>query len=470
MITFQIDRTRSKTYLYQQLYEQLKQAILQKDLKAHDKLPSKRELAGNVSVSFNSVNAAYQQLVAEGYVYAKERMGYFVEEITMFEVEPNEALQELPSHLREDEKTKEHIASFSHMSADHASFPLDSWLKCEQQALKAERKQLENYVHPQGLYTVRQTLARFLRLTRGVKCRPEQIVLGSGTQQLLRQLSSIMNPDTTYGIEEPGYQRLRHLLESEERSVAYIPLDDQGISVSHLEKSHVSTVITTPSHQFPTGIIMPISRRIELLNWAATNEDRYIIEDDYDSEFIYDADAVPSLQSLDGSNRVIYTGTFSKSLLPGLRISYMVLPIPLLEKYRDKLAFLMSSCSTLAQLTLQRFIETGEYQKHIKKMTKLYRMRRERLIEELERAFERTIKITGANSGLHFVATFKSERGEQEILERAKALGLEVYGTSRFYQQAFMSTQTSLVIGFARLNEELMERAVTTLKEAVFGS
>jgi GntR family transcriptional regulator / MocR family aminotransferase len=464
----QLDRGRSQGYLYQQIYQQIKQAILERKYKPHDRLPSKRELATTLRISLNSVNAAYQQLVAEGYLYTRERLGFFVEELDSFYVKPENQDSEIPPHLLEVHKTEGLKKCFSHMSADIHMFPLEKWLSCEEQALKKNKELLEEYIDPQGVYSVRQTLAHFLSQSRGVRCYPEQIVLGSGTQLLTRQLTKLLPKDTIYGLEEPGYQRMYQLLKSEDRSITSLEIDRKGIRIDALQESKANVLFTTPSHQFPTGAIMPISRRIQLLNWANSASDRYIVEDDYDSEYKYDADSIPSLQGMDGASRVIYMGSFSKSLLPGLRMSYMVLPIPLLEMYRKSLHFLMSSCSTMTQLTLQAFIETGEYQKHIKKSTKLYRIRRAMLIDKLLEKFGDCISVKGEKSGLHFLVSFEIERTEEQIKRQAEQRGLLLYGISRFYNQSVPTRKPTLILGFANMRTTEMDEAVGLLWEAVF--
>ncbi|MFP7495305.1 PLP-dependent aminotransferase family protein [Terribacillus saccharophilus] len=464
----QLDRERSEAFLYQQVYQQMKQAILERRYLPHDKLPSKRELAANLRISLNSVNAAYQQLVAEGYLYTRERQGFFVEDLDTFHVQPENHVSNLPSHLLETDKKRNVKNSFSHMSADIDVFPLEKWLWCEEQALRKKKELLEEYVDPQGLYSVRKTIAHFLSQSRGVRCYPEQVVLGSGTQLLTRQLTKLLPKDTIYGLEEPGYQRMYHLLKSEGRAVTALDIDQKGIRIDALETSEANVLLTTPSHQFPTGAIMPISRRIQLLNWANAGPNRYIIEDDYDSEYKYDADSIPSLQGMDGASRVIYMGSFSKSLLPGLRMSYMVLPIPLLEVYKYSLHFLMSSCSTITQLTLQEFIETGEYQKHIKKTTKLYRIRRAMLIEKLQAKFGDIISVKGEKSGLHFLVSFHVERLEEEIKKKAEGRGFLLYGISRFYNLSAPPRTPTLILGFASMRTTEMDEAVERLYEAVF--
>lgn len=246
---------------------------------------------------------------------------------------------------------------------------------------------------------------------------------------------------------EPGiYEDVPAAAKPREK-VATISLDEKGMSMDEIEKRRPSVLITTPSHQFPSGVIMPASRRIQLLNWAAEQNGRFIIEDDYDSEFKYDADTIPALQSLDRFQNVIYMGTFSKSLFPGLRISYMVLPPGLLRTFKER-TYDLHTCSTLAQLALKEFIESGEYQKHIKKMKQHYKNMRERLISALEETFGKRISVKGANAGLHFVTEFDCARSEKEILARADAEQLDLFAMSRFRLKAGGdSNKPQLILG-----------------------
>ncbi|MBT2573222.1 PLP-dependent aminotransferase family protein [Bacillus sp. ISL-51] len=470
MITMSIDHSETADYIYQQIYQKIKAAVLDRSLPPHTKVPSKRELADTLKVSVNSVNSAYQQLLSEGYLYAIERKGFFVEEIDTFYHEEKPFGSALPDDLKEQEPDKSGWISFSHMSVDTAHFPLKSWFRCEQKAAARSFHTLGELVHPQGLYEVRETISRLISLTRGVKCRPEQIVIGAGTQMLMQLLTELLPKDALYAMEEPGYMRMYRLLKSLGKQTAAIHLDEKGMSMTEIDRRRPDVLITTPSHQFPSGVIMPVSRRIQLLNWAAEQENRCIIEDDYDSEFKYDADTIPALQSLDRFQNVIYMGTFSKSLLPGLRISYMVLPPDLLRVFKQR-TYDLHTCNTLAQLALKEFIDSGEYQKHIKKMKQHYKDIRERLISALEEAFGETITLIGANAGLHFVTEFDCARSEKDILARAAAQQLDLFAMSRFRLEAGgVSEKPKLILGFARLKQNDIEEGVTRLYRAVFGA
>ncbi|MEH7073365.1 PLP-dependent aminotransferase family protein [Neobacillus drentensis] len=460
-----IDKQRDSNYIYQQIYEGIKENILTGKLKANEKLPSKRSLAEQLNVSINSVSSGYEQLLAEGYIYTIERSGYFVENITEFIEQEKHWKQKLPSELKEVPVDRDGWLSLSHMASDTSLFPFKEWLKCQEKAIKTYKRELSEMSYSQGPYVVRETICRMIALTRGVNCEPEQIIIGAGTQLLVGQLMEMNSKGIVVAIENPGYARFYQLLKKMNVTVHPVSLDDQGINMTEIESVKANVVFVTPSHQFPTGIIMPISRRIELLNWAAQCENRYIVEDDYDSEFKYGTDNIPSLQSLDRNQRVIYMGTFSKTVLPGLRISYMVLPHKLIRDYREHFSSFIQYSNSLMLFTLQFFIESGEYARHVKRMNHQYDTRRKLLIAELQQRFREEVDIEDVSAGLHFLAHFHTEKGYQEIEETALRLKLEIYSMRRFMLEKNVDYENriSLVLGFANLREENVAGAVERL-------
>ncbi|WP_080872786.1 PLP-dependent aminotransferase family protein [Oceanobacillus timonensis] len=465
MIFFNIDKNDKSAHIYQQIYHELKKSILAHKIPANEKLPSKRKLADTLRVSINSVTNAYEQLIEEGYIYTLERKGYFVENITQFNHRNNTENLQIPSDLKEKEIDREGWLSLSHMTADTSMFPFKEWIKSQNKAIKNHKDELSEISHPQGPYLVRKTIARMIALTRGVVCEPEQIVIGTGTQPLIRQLMQMQINNTKIAVENPGYSRIYSLLRNMKFDVSAVPLDKKGIQVEAIESINPQFLFITPSHQFPTGIIMPISRRIELLNWAALSQNRYIIEDDYDSEFKYGTDNIPSLQSLDRNQRVIYSGTFSKTLLPSLRISYIVLPPDLLRAYRCHYADWIQGSNSLSLFTLHYFIESGEYAKHMKRMNHHYEIKRKALINELQLRFKEDISIKDVPAGLHFLAQLKTTKGYKEIEAKAHLEKLEIYTLRRFMLGSELADTNiiKLVVGFARIENEEITEAVDRL-------
>ncbi|TLS38653.1 PLP-dependent aminotransferase family protein [Pseudalkalibacillus caeni] len=465
MIYVKIDKQSNQNYIYQQIYEGIKVNILEGRMKPDEKLPSKRNLADQLNVSVNSVMNAYEQLLAEGYIYTSERKGYYVESITRFLHNENSIKKPLPQDLKEKSKNHEGWLSLSHMTADISLFPFKEWLKCQQKALSLHKRELSEIPNPQGPYIVRRTICRLIALTRGVICEPEQVVLGSGTMSLIQQLMVTQNNNAVVALEDPGYFRLYSLLKKMGFNVNPVGLDDRGIKIEEVDSLTADFTFVTPSHQFPTGKIMPISRRIELLNWAASSGDRYIVEDDYDSEFKYKTDSIPALQSLDRNQRVIYTGSFSKTMLPGLRISYMVLPPDLLREFRRYHTDLIQSSNSLNLFTLHYFIENGEYSRHVKRMNHLYETKRKMLIKELQDRFKSNVEIDDIPAGLHLLAHFKTTKSYEEIETRAKEQKLEIYTMKRFLleKEYESNNKIDLIIGFANIQEEKIAEAVDRL-------
>lgn len=472
MMLINIDRQNTKDHIYQQIYREIKNTILENKLSPSEKLPSKRRLAKELGVSINSVTNAYEQLLAEGYIYTMERKGYYVEDIKQF-MSPHElsVRPDFPEDLKE--KTVDHQGgwiSLSHISTDISMFPFNEWIKCEKMAIKYHAEELAKVSHPQGPYLVRQTIARLIAVSRGVICEPEQVIIGPGTQPLLWQIMNMLPRGITTAIEDPGYARLYEQLKDTNHHVIPIPLDEKGIDMNRVEELNPSLLIITPSHQFPTGIIMPISKRLEILNWTVNHKHTYIVEDDYDSEFKYGTDNIPSLQSLDRHQRVIYTGTFSKTIMSGLRISYFVLPPDLLREYRRKYSNWIQGSNTLSLYTLHYFIESGEYTKHIKRMNNSYEQKRELLVKELKNRFKEDIYISDIRAGLHFLAEFKTNHTYEDVSEKAIQKKLEIYPLTRFMLdgQLVETGKIVLVIGFASIASPEIPEAVQRLYEIFY--
>lgn len=467
-LQIQVDSKGKGRFIYQQIYRQIKEQILSHQVRAHHKLPPKRELAKSLAVSTNSVATAYDQLLAEGYIYTIERLGYFVEEIQRFDIN-DQITPSFPEILREEESSREGWISLSHMNANPKLFPFRKWLNCQAKIYEEHMDELSEMPHTQGPYILRKNIANFIYATRGVKCEPEQIIIHATSQGLMERLLMLQTTKTAFAVENPGYARYYQLLQRHQFKTHLIPLDDHGIDVKYIEQTNAQFVITTPSHQFPTGTIMPISRRVELLNWASRDEQRYIIEDDYDSEFKYQTDNVPSLQSLDYNRKVIYMGTFSKTLLPGMRISYMVLPTKLLAAYQEAFPLEIQPANNLALYTLNEFIESGQYEKHIRKMTKHYEEIRTALIEALSNNLTRDLVIYDIPAGLHFLIEVPTSKSYEEIEQAAQQEKLELYTLKRFSLNPLPLIQRNrlLVIGFANIQMEEVDEAIQRLARCI---
>lgn len=471
-----LNKDKKVDYLYREIYEQIKDIILKNNINEGDKLPSKRELAKQLGVSVNTITNAYEQLLVEGYIYAVERSGYFVERITKLSNAITTKNVHLPEDLKETETPEiSKKLSLSHMDTDIKMFPFKDWFKAQQTALTKNKHHLGHITNQQGPLCVRKTLAKMINATRGVECEPEQIVISVGTQPLIEQLLTILQTNKekplNIAVENPGYRRLYELMEQKEVIIKPITVRENGISLEGVERSDADVVFLTPSHQFPTGVIMPISKRFELLNWSSKKSNRFIIEDDYDSEFKYQTDNIPSLQSLDNSQKVIYFGSFSKSLLMSFRISYMVLPISLLRKYRKYYSKLLPYNNVLNLFTLNEFISNGNYLQHVKRMNHYYEKKRIILIEHLESVFKNDIIINDVPAGLHFTASFKTKKTNDEVETAAIHKKLEIRTIKHFTFSPIKEIAEDtilLVIGFSSIETADIKQAVERLRSILY--
>lgn len=468
MLEIILSDSNKATYKYRQVYEILKEKIISGQLPRDYKLPSKRELAKDLNISINSVTTAYEQLIAEGYVYSLEKKGYYIVELNAF-MQENTNRKKLKESLIESRDKKRYNYSLSHMTTNSLHFPHKKWISYQRQVIKEHQYEISQLSHPQGPIEVRKAIRDLVKITRGINCYAEQIVIGTGTQPLIDQLVDLFKSDIKAGIENPGYARVRDMLIDKGINVTEIPLDNNGADLEAVKKENPTLQFLTPSHQFPTGIIMPISRRIDLLNWASEKENRYIVEDDYDSEFKYGTDNIPSLHSLDKEEKVIYIGTFSKTLLPSFRMTYMILPIYLLELYKAKHKNWLQGNNSIQLYTLKYFIESGEYSRHVKKMNLHYEHNRDALIISLKKHFKNKVEIADIPAGLHFTAKFKTQKSYDEIKTSAEKYSLELYDMRRFSTDYVSNDDEwkEYVLGFASLEIEEIDNIVKILYKAV---
>ncbi len=452
--------TKSKIALYVQLYEYIKKEIKDGTIPAFTKLPAKRKLASYLQVSKNTVEAAYEQLLAEGYIESASRKGYFVCKIEqMIYVEGSEAKVEEVSFREENYKF-----DFTQTGVDTDTFPFTTYRKLINDVWQPHNNELLFLGHSQGELSLREEIASYLYESRGVRCSASQIVLGAGTQILVKLLFQLLK-GSNYAVENPGYHRKMVVFEQGEKKVQMLSLDRDGICMTDLENSDANVVFVTPSHQFPYGMIMPITRRTQLLQWAKKEEDRYIIEDDYDSEFRYSGKPIPALQGLDTDGKVIYMGTLSKALLPSLRMSYIVLPKNVIEKYQKEYLFYTQSVSRMDQEVIRRFLNEGYWEKHIHKMRVVYRKKRNRLVFEIEKYFSNRVEVIGEDSGLHILLQVHNGMREEELIKEAAKYSIKIYPVSTYYKDG-TAPENVVLLGFAILSEDEIAKAIQLLHKA----
>ena len=447
--------------LYVQIYQQIKQQIRSGVLPDNERLPSKRQLAAQMGISVNTVNAAYSQLVSEGFLQSQPQRGFFV--CHLDELVQNTIVEEKP---QQQTAVTSFAIDFSINDVARDKFPFQTWRKTMNKCFNEYDPDLLTSTPPQGDYKLRQAIAQYLYQARSVSCTAEQVIIGAGNDNLLQMLSYILDSSCTIGMENPVYHKAMHFFQRMGHTVISFPMDAQGMQVEPLESYDNIAVYVTPSHQFPLGTTMPVSRRIRLLNWTQEGQHRYIIEDDYDSEFRYNSRPIPALQSLDQNGRVIYLGTFSNSIAPSLRISYMVLPRPLLKQYLDQYLYFQSAVSRFEQAVLHEFIVSGHFETHLNKMRKVYRTRCQELTQALS-VFGNQLQISGEGAGLFLVVQLKNGLTETEMCQRASQQGVKIYPISPYFNGPVPPEhQSKVLLGFGALDSAQIQQGVALLKKA----
>lgn len=457
---------QSKTPLYEQLYLEIRKLIEDGNLSGNTKMPSKRKLAVNLNISQITVDNAYQQLVAEGYLRSIPKSGFYVE---MLLISNKSVLVE--TIAKPDDKESIIVKSlydFKTNIIDWQMFPYDIWAKLSKETLSESNYSLVNESDLQGCLQLRKAIAKYLASYRGIQATPDQVVVGAGSEYLLGLIIQLMDKNQIVALENPGYGKIARTFMSHDVNTIPIALDEQGLRCDELERSRASIVHITPSHQFPLGIVMPVARRLELLKWAKNGNDRLILEDDYDSEFRFSGLPIPALQGLDQIGKVIYFNSFSKSLAPSLRIGYMVLPKALLSRFRETFNSYACSVPNFEQITLARFLDEGYFERHLNKMRKAYKNRKDYLIRILTKSgLNSWLDIRNSDAGLHFIMSVNNGMTEAELINSAKAYDVNVYGVSDYYQKPATNIPNSmLVIGYSGISTSLLSTAVENLEKA----
>lgn len=448
-------------HLYEQIYSHIKQEIVEGRMNTKEKLPSTRALSLYLQVSRSTVALAYDQLSAEGYIEAVPGSGYYVSKLDNLYQAAEGKITDIPSS---QQKKEENRIVFSPVGVDLSQFPYPAWRRITREVLGADE---ELFVggDAQGELALRASIRQYIHAARGVNCIEDQIIVGAGNEYLLMLLQKLIAKDTVVAFEDPTYMKAYKSFEDAGFPVKLVSMDRNGMNVAQLEESGAHIAYVMPSHQYPTGTVMPIGRRLELLKWAAVSEDRYVIEDDYDSEFRYKGKPIPSLQSTDRGDNVIYIGTFSKAVAPAIRVSYMVLPKTLLQRYREYGSYLSATVSRIDQRVLNEFMKRGYFERYLNRMRKVYRQKHDLLLTLLK-PFEKRFVITGEWAGLHLLLTAKDSVEEEELILSAGQAGVQVFGMSanRVEKNGKNQTGATVILGFAALNEKEIIRGIEQLK------
>lgn len=457
--------------LYEHLYKRIKNDILNGTLTVGEKLPSKRNFAKNLNISTITIENAYAQLIAEGYIYSLPKKGYFVADIASSLLKnsscpPSPLIKSPAPELPAPEEN--YFADFVSNSIRAENFPFSIWAKIIRQVISEESQALMTNPPSGGIPQLRQAVAQYLFQFRGMKVDPAQIIIGAGTEYLYGLLIQLLGNNNTFAVEDPGYRKIAQIYNSHNAKCCHIPLDRYGIEPTALKESGADIIHISPSHHYPTGIVTPISRRFELLDWASQSDSRYIIEDDYDCEFRLQGKPIPSLQSIDTQEKVIYINTFSKTLASTIRISYMVLPHHLLERFYQQLGFYSCTVSTFEQYTLARFIQDGFFEKHINRTRNFYKAQRDTLLKCIKNSpIASRSSITEEDAGLHFLLKLNTSLSDEALTEKAKQAGLRIACLSKYYYKPEKKTEHTLVMNYSGLETEKIPEAVRRLSECL---
>ena len=553
MLTLELHKNKS-TPLYMQIYSYIKSEVLARRLKAGTKLPSKRALAAQLGISTITIEGAYGQLMAEGYIYAKAKSGYYISPLESIQQADDSAadffqhntlgdaqlfsgpekisyesgytdnmpgasgtvnmagLSNSPStsgifvpsslgstntalyNASSEISSRSSITSTSPISTISSkgrmihestaqtscatidlssnnilpeSFPFSIWTKLMRHTMSENQALLLTKSPTAGIYSLRCAIAEHLLRFRGMHIQPEQIIIGAGTEYLYELIIKLIGRDKIYCVEDPGYHKLQRIYTDNGACCFSLPIDQQGMSVTALNAVRCDVIHISPSHHFPTGIITPVSRRYELLGWATSGQ-RYIIEDDYDTEFRLVGKPIPSLFSMDMSSKVIYMNTFSKSLTSTIRISYMVLPMPLMEEFNRRLGYLSCTVSTFEQYTLAEFINQGYFERHINRMRNNYKKLRQLLLKELLTHPEHDkIQILQQASGLYFLLKINTTLSDRDLRSRLQQNGVHLQSLQHYYQNRQAAPEHTFVVNYSSLTEKDIPRAVAALFESL---
>lgn len=427
MLDYNLEQ-RGEVSLYEYVYQQIRDDIVAGRIAAGEHLPSKRAFASHLGISVITIENAYSQLVAEGYICSKPRRGYYACELPDAPVLASAAedadRDTAPASfgVHDSYGQPEQFAPLSPSALEAARL----WQSALRATLTSEdEREIFSPAPAQGTARLRCAIAHHLRGTRGMNVNPDNIVIGAGAQLLDTMLVQLLGADKTYAVEDPGYLRLTRIYQAMGCEVRHIPLDGEGVNLGELLDAGADVLHLMPSHQYPTGLVTSIARRYALLSWAAERPGRYLIEDDFDCEFRLAGKPIPALASIDAAQSVIYTNTFSKSLSSALRLAYMVLPDELMERFRRELGFYASSVSSVDQVALARLLESGDYERHVNRVRVRAREARDGLVALVRKAFPAgEVSIEHADAGLYCVLAPASDKVGDGLIRAIADVGI----------------------------------------------
>ena len=465
MLTYSFENI-GKESIYEYLYKCIKKDIIEGRLVKGEHLPSKRTLAVNLGISTITVENSYGQLMSEGYIYSVPKKGYYVSDISgVARIKP--VKYEVPE-ITAKKKTG-YKSDLSSNRTDPGSFPFATWAKLMRRVITDRQDDLMKISPGEGTWELRKAIAMHLASFRDMQVTPGQIIIGAGTEYMYSLLIQLLGRDKVYCVEDPGYSKIARIYASNNVKFCYAGMDDEGMKPEAVRECMADIVHISPTHHYPTGITMPVSRRFELLAWANEKPDRYIIEDDYDSEFRMTGKTIPTMKSIDISEKVIYMNTFSKTMVPSLRISYMVLPVDILERYKETMSFYSCTVSSFEQYALARFISGGYFERHINRIKNYYKKLRVQIINAIrESSIGEISEIVEHHSGTHFLLKVKTDLSEEEVNEKCLENDLHILTYADYIKDDTDSDKSmTLVINYAGINPERIDDVIKRI-ERVF--
>lgn len=457
MLTYHLEEPKNRP-LYERLYYYIREDIKEGRIRAGEKLPSKRALAEHLKISITTVENAYEQLLAEGYIYSKPSSGFYA-------CEQEEKKAVAAPKERKEKKEKVYDMDFHGNLCSLQLFPITTWTRLMRRVLSDVNIELLQTVPWNGIYALRLAISDYLRKNKGMQVSPDRIVIGAGTEYLYSRLLQIMGPTSTMAFENPGYRKLEKIAARAGNSLQRIPVGKKGLIVEELEKSSANVVHLSPENHFPTGAVMPLEERKKILKWVGSGMCRFIIEDAYDSEYSYYGENLPSLFSMDERECVIYINTFSKSLVPSLRISYMILPKDLYELYEQSQDFYSCTVSSLEQMTLALFISEGYFERHLNRIKKYYQKKRESFYEALIHCdLKERLHVEKNSAGTHLLIRADTSFTDREIHERAQKVNVQLKLLSDYSQFPNITDLHTLVVNYAGMGNDDIENAVRIIE------
>lgn len=459
--------------LYLQLYTYIKNAILNGEMLPGEKLPSLRRLAKSLDLSLTTISLAYNQLLVEGYIMSKPQSGFYVEEIAHLPGASSNEQSFSPLSTDLKDMTVNPLSFEDSLRVNQGSLYYDlscfdfvKWKKCMNKVLNDYPHMLLSEGEPKGEVALRYEISKYVYQSRGVICTPDQIVIGAGTQQITNQLCTMLDRMNIkhVALEDPGYLPVRNIFRDRYFAMTNVPVGKEGIHIHKLPSNIPSAVYVSPSNQFPTGYVMPIGKRHELLYWANEN-DSIIIEDDYDSELRYFGRPIPSLQGLDKDQRVVYLGSFSSTLFPSIKISYMILPERMVEVFDAAVGDYTQTCSKTEQLTLAIYMEKGYYRTNIKKLRNLYAQKLSAVISAMSRYGSQVIRPINSSSGINMLLTVNSSKTPATLSREAAAIGISALPIAT-YTEDFPQTSSTMIFYYNQIPLGDIDTAVKSLVNA----